>query len=81
LRYTRLAGSAGRYRSQYRTDVVRLDLNQTTQLVQYRARKLAGDFAPEPRGAVEKMRKFYKRSTDLGERANLKNLAIRTPIG
>jgi hypothetical protein len=78
--------SAGRYRSLYRTDVARLNLNQTTQLVQYRARKQAVDFAPEPRGRsraalLRRWSKFYRRSTDLGERANLKNLAIRAPIG
>jgi len=43
--------SAGRYRFLYRTDVARLDLNQTAQLVQYRARKQAVDSAPEPPGS------------------------------
>jgi hypothetical protein len=78
--------SAGRYRSLYRTDVARLDLNQTTQLVQYRTREQAVDSAPEQRSRsraalLRRWRRFYKRSTDLGERANLKNLAIRAPIG
>src|SRR5262245_60691541 len=86
LRYTSLAGSAGRCRSLYRTDVARLDLNQTTQLVQYRARKRAVDSAPEPHSrsraaSLRRWRRFYKRSPDLSERANLKNLAIRAPIG
>jgi hypothetical protein len=30
---------------------------------------------------LRRWRRFYKRSPDLGERANLKNLAIRAPIG
>jgi hypothetical protein len=55
-------------------------------LVQYRAREQAVDSAPEPRGSsraalLRRWRRFYRRSTDLGERANLKNLAIRAPIG
>jgi hypothetical protein len=56
------------------------------ELAQRRMLKQAVDSTPEPRGSsraalLRRWRRFYKRSTDLGERANLKNLAIRAPIG